>query len=172
LQLVLLLRNKDNNVAQISEKDDFGVFIFSEWDGLYHDSIRNRFFHPANSFALAHSIVLNEFNKTSDKIAEYKKTHKNFENTEIIEAELALYIKQFYDAINEQLNKNEFKEVFFHNTFLYCNYNFSEKLIPVIGEYNYRRLLAFNEEIKILQMNFNANRPQIENNDSSIDLPF
>jgi hypothetical protein len=48
----------------------------------------------------------------------------------------------------------------------------NEKIFTVIGEYNYRILLAFNEEIKILQMNFNANRPQIENNDSSIDLPF
>lgn len=166
------IRSKGNLEIEIAAKEDFGVFMFSAWDGSYHDSIRNKFFNSANSYTLAHSIVLDEFNKTSDKINECKLKNENNENTELIEKELASIVKQFFDTVNEMLNKNGFKEVHSHNSFLYCNYKFTKKLIPVIGEDNYRKLVAFNEEIHILQKNSINNKPKIESKNSNIDLPF
>lgn len=168
----LLFRNKNKANEQNLEKDNFVVFLLSEWDGFYHDSIKNQFFYSNNSFPLAHSIVLSEFKEISNKISNQNKTQLNNENGNLVVKELESLLKQFFQNVNDQLLKNGFNKVFFHNTFLYCNYSFSDKLITVIGEDNYERLKAFNQEIDRLNKSSSAHNPPIDNDDNDLDLPF
>ena len=135
--------NAEGN-EQISDKSDMGIFELIEWDGIYQDSLKRRFFNGNNSSQKAYSLIKTEYSKIEKKISAYKSRNPDYETREAYSREIKKLKGNYMDNLTALLSKNGFQEVSFHGSFWGCGHNLAEYMEGVIGAENYAKLLKIN----------------------------
>jgi hypothetical protein len=135
--------NAEGN-EQKSAKSDMGIFELINWDGIYQDNLKRRFFNCNNSSQKAYSLIKPEYNKIVKKISAYKSKNPDYGTREVCSREINKLKGNYMDNLAALLSKNGFQEISFHSSFWGCGHSLADYMEEIIGTVNYAKLLKIN----------------------------
>jgi hypothetical protein len=164
--------SEDELRFDFSSKNDRGVFVFIEWNGIDYSLIEHLFFKSNNNLEMAYEIVFGYYEEFSLHIKEFKKKNPIFKDntTNFQDKTNQELTKNFKETITNRLTENGFNLVDFHSAFAYCIHNLSPHLNDIVGNEVYEGLLLHNQNVEANQQN--AINDNSRKNNIDDDLPF